>query len=295
MEILSSISINNPVDAYFLTISKSSYDSYFFRIRDFCRVVFGTADFNKCGWSDLRYTDLLRFIQYKRAQNISPASLNTTIAVIKSLALHAWQLDFISIEEYTRIKLVKKIRGERVTAGRALSIDEIKAIKHYYFNNDTKMGRRDFAMFALGIGAGLRRKEITLLDCEHFKKDTILVNGKGDKQRLVPNTLFIKHAVKRYLRSASIHKGALFRVKDTQQRISIQAVHRSYKRIIEQTGCKPFTAHDLRRTFATSLLDSNADIYAVQLLLGHTSETTTRKYDRRGERIKNEAIKLLPY
>ncbi|WP_286269517.1 tyrosine-type recombinase/integrase [Thalassotalea hakodatensis] len=295
MEVLSSKTITNPVDAYFLTISKSSYDSYFFRIREFCRVIFKTTDFQKCDWKSFTYIDLLRFIQHKKSQGISPNSLNTSIAIIKSIALHAWQLGFISLEEYTKIKLTKKVKGHRLPAGRTLEINEIQDIKHYYFLADELLDIRDFAMFALGVGAGLRRKEITLLDVKHITKDNILVNGKGDKQRLVPLTSFVKQAVKRWLKVAGIGSGAVFTNINTSQRISIQVVHRCYKRIVRNVECEPFTAHDLRRTFATYLLDNKADVFAVQLLLGHSNETTTRQYDRRGEKIKAHAIKLLPF
>jgi integrase len=58
---------------------------------------------------------------------------------------------------------------------------------------------------------------------------------------------------------------------------------------------KHFTMHDLRRTFATVLLDVGADKFAVQRLMGHSSLVTTELYDRRGEKAAIDAIKLLPF
>lgn len=295
MDILSCNPITNPVDAYFLTISQSSLESYFFRIREFCRVTLGNADFDLCDWSEFRYTDLLKYIQYKQLQDVSYSSINTSIAIIKSVALHAWQLNLISIDEFTKIKYVKKLRGYKLPSGRVLNLDEIQIIKRHYFERTSEIDIRDFAIFALGVGAGLRRKEITLLKIEDIKKNNLLINGKGNKQRLVPLTMFVKLAIKRWLDIRRAKRGTLFVSSSSGKGISIQVVHRSCRRIVKKTRGKEFTAHDLRRTFATILLDNGADIYAVQMLLGHSNPSTTRKYDRRGEKIKAAAVELLPF
>ena len=51
---------------------------------------------------------------------------------------------------------------------------------------------------------------------------------------------------------------------------------------------RPFTPHDLRRTFAGEMLDAGVDLVTVQHLIGHASPITTSRYDRRDEKTKME-------
>ena len=58
-----------------------------------------------------------------------------------------------------------------------------------------------------------------------------------------------------------------------------------------RAGLEDITTHDLRRTFATRLLDKNVDISTVKDMMGHASITTTALYDRRGRKAQWEAAK----
>ncbi len=51
--------------------------------------------------------------------------------------------------------------------------------------------------------------------------------------------------------------------------------------------------HDLRRTFASELIDASGDLYAVQQLLGHSNIATTTRYDRRPEQAKRRVAGML--
>jgi integrase/recombinase XerD len=292
--------IISPVSAYFLTInSTATKDSSYYRLRNFCDFTFKTKDFDLCRWDELTYINILNFMNFQREKGLSYSSINVGLSLLKGVALHAWQLECIDVEKYMRIKSIKKLRTSRFSAGRALSLNEIDILKKKYLSANSIIEKRNFAVFALALGTGLRRNEISKLNIEQFKEDKIIITGKGDKDRAVYLNSFVRRAVDRWLNVRNANTGALFvRVFSSGSlgdRLLIQGIHGCMKHIQADTDMPRFTSHDLRRTFATILLDVGADKFAVQRLMGHASLSTTEIYDRRGDKIAKAAIEMLPF
>jgi integrase/recombinase XerC len=153
---------------------------------------------------------------------------------------------------------------------------------------NTLSGTRDLVILELLYGSGLRLSELHGLDRNAIdaQRRLVRVRGKGNKERIVPMTGCAARAIERYEQrraeaSASARRspeGALLlnRSGGRLSRRSIQdAVRRCLDRAAVDTG---LSAHALRHSFATHLLENGADLLAVKELLGHVSLTTTQIY-----------------
>lgn len=159
---------------------------------------------------------------------------------------------------------------------------------------------RDRALFELAYACGLRAEELVTLDLAavDFDGETVRVEGKGDKTRLVPAGEHALRAVERYLArgrpalagarpaGAGAEPGgqALFLSK-SGRRLSTSDVRRrlrAWARLAARVAPALADAHPhaLRHSFATHLLDGGADLRAIQELLGHASISTTQVYTR---------------
>lgn len=291
----------NPVSAYFLTLgSNDTISSYKFRLQVFCEFTFKTKDFSNCDWSKLSYVDVLYYIEQQKSKGNAHTSINVSVSAIKGVTLHAWQLGLIDVNTYMQIKTIKNIRGKREPSGRALNDYEITNIRNELQSSSTIEMKRDIAMLFLAAGAGLRRKELRLLDVNDVAGNNVKVCGKGNKIRYVYIIDAVRKAIDDWLIVRKTTDNALFvrfyRNKKTQGgRLSVDGVHQIISGLHNKIGCERFTTHDLRRTFATLMLDNDADKFAVKRLMGHSSLNTLDIYDRRSDLINETAIKLLPF
>ena len=145
---------------------------------------------------------------------------------------------------------------------------------------------RDRAILHTLFSTGLRVSELVSLDRYiDLTKDELTVRGKGDKLRLVFLSDEAKKHIKAWLDKRHDTDEALFvnlaKNKDASKslRLSTRSVERLIKHYAVKAGItKDVTPHKLRHSFATDLLQSGADLRAVQALLGHASITTTQVY-----------------
>ena len=143
---------------------------------------------------------------------------------------------------------------------------------------------RDRACIELMYSSALRLSEATSLNLDSidFESNTLLVLGKGNKQRVLPVGKFAIAAVKSWLKIREEHANpkelALF-INKYGKRISNRSIqHRlDYWSKIVDLKCK-ISPHTLRHSCATHLLESSGDIRAVQEFLGHEDISTTQIY-----------------
>ncbi len=151
---------------------------------------------------------------------------------------------------------------------------------------------RDRALLELAYAAGLRVSElvgVNLPDID-YKSNTILIRGKGNKERIALFGRTAAAAIQDYLSSERTEPklGMPLFTNNKGGRVTTRTVQNVVKRWSIRVGLPPETSpHTLRHSFATHLLDGGADLKSVQQLLGHESLGTTQIYTHiSGERLK---------
>jgi len=152
---------------------------------------------------------------------------------------------------------------------------------------ESAYGMRDRCMLELMYSSGLRVSELVGLQLNQVNTKLGLVRlvGKGNKERVVPVgeealywlSVYVKQA-RPSLQRAKSNSDALF-LSSRGSGITRQAFWQNIKKHLLQAGVKTlFSPHSLRHAFATHLLNHGADLRTVQMLLGHSSLSTTQIY-----------------
>src|SRR4051812_24449223 len=152
---------------------------------------------------------------------------------------------------------------------------------------DTPLGLRDRAMLELMYASGLRVSELVGITAAqvNLRQGVLRIVGKGNKERLVPLGDEAAHWLSRYVGDARplLLKGgrsdALF-VSNRRAAMTRQMFWTLVKKHAATAGipAKRISPHVLRHSFATHLLNHGADLRALQLMLGHSSLSTTQIY-----------------
>lgn len=143
---------------------------------------------------------------------------------------------------------------------------------------------RDRLVLMMAYYTGMRRSELVGLKTEDIDvgNETIKVNGKGNKQRIVPMLHELTEEVKIYLQmrdEVAGKKHAFFFVTDKGVPVYDKFIYRLVVKYLgEVTTSSKRSPHVLRHSFATALLNNGACIEAIRELLGHSSLAATQVY-----------------
>lgn len=242
------------------------------------------ADWLRRNDSSLQYVarhDLLAYLQQRVEGGAKPRSSARLLSSIRRFYRYLLREAVIAEDPSARIDAPKLGRPlpKTLTEG---DVEQLLAAP----DTSTAMGLRDRAMLEVLYASGLRVSELvglTLVQV-NFQQGLVKVMGKGSKERLVPlgeEALFWLQCFMREGRALLLgekRSEALFPSK-LGSAMSRQAFWQLIKRYALGAGIsKPLSPHTLRHAFATHLLNHGADLRVVQLLLGHSSLSTTQIY-----------------
>ena len=145
-------------------------------------------------------------------------------------------------------------------------------------------GCRDHMIIEMFYATGMRLSELIGLDNKDvdFSASLLKVTGKRNKQRLIPFGDELKELMLEYInvRNETIpERSEAFFIRENGERLYKNLVYNLVKRNLSKVATlKKKSPHVLRHTFATTMLNNEAELGAVKELLGHESITTTEVY-----------------
>ncbi|MBR1659961.1 MAG: tyrosine recombinase XerC [Oscillospiraceae bacterium] len=141
---------------------------------------------------------------------------------------------------------------------------------------------RDYCILCIFLNCGLRISEIVGLNLNDIRADNLRVFGKGNKERVVFLNDATAAAINDYLlvrKGVRADTNALF-LSNRKARVSRETVHALVKKHLARAGldADKYSAHKLRHTAATLMLQNGVDVRTLQELLGHEHLNTTQIY-----------------
>lgn len=229
---------------------------------------------------ELRPADIRSWLAARTTAGLARSSTARALAAVRSFCGF---LDKRGIAQVTAVTAVRTPKVPRtlpkpLTVGDALhALEAVGSLCEQRW-----VALRDTALLTLLYGCGLRINEaLSLLRRDAPRGETLLVTGKGGKQRIVPVLPIVREAIDAYLAACPIAltaNDALF-VGQRGAPLNPGVVQRQVRRLRALLDLpETTTPHALRHSFATHLLSGGGNLRTIQELLGHASLSTTQRY-----------------
>lgn len=295
----------NPAAVYVQGLpSPTSRTSMASSLRQVAQILAPGVSYDLIPWHEVS-PEQLQVLRRLLLDRFAARTVRKALAALRGTLEQAWRMGLLSREDLERRRL-KGVKVHPTETGRVLSPGEVQRLVAAARGDGGTIGLRDAAVISVMYAAGLRRAEVGALAVADYDASagTLRVLGKGRKLRvahLAPGWgRYVQDWVSARPGTGSMgdalfgkvlgpdHRGGRPRV--SPRGLSPSAVARLVEAARLRAGVAPFTPHDLRRSFGTTLLDRGVDLSMVQKLMGHESVNTTTIYDRRGEREKSAAV-----
>ncbi len=253
---------------------------------------------------DVLHPDICGFIAFLNVQlKLKDTSIRRKIITLKNFYDYLYNENLILFSPFAKLKF--RFKQERKLP-KTLPIRDVTKILECLNIDDNSLSpfaknahTRDAALLDLLISTGIRIGEAAAITLDDIisPEHTILIHGKGRKQRLIYISSSItwerlKTLIKERHKAECKH---LF-VNRYGNPLSIHGIEDIYKKYAKKAQINTkSTPHYLRHTFATNLLANGADLRSVQEILGHASVATTQIYTEVTTNRKKQVLKKYNY
>ncbi|MFH1678982.1 MAG: tyrosine recombinase XerC [Candidatus Omnitrophota bacterium] len=221
------------------------------------------------------YLNLRRYLAHLKEKNFKPRSIARKLSCLRSF------FKFLCRDGYLKDNPALSLSAFRLDKHlpKFLTEEEVNKLLQFPQSTDER-SLRDRAILEMFYSTGIRISELVGLDIEDvdFISGVAKVKGKGKKERLAPVGEYALKAVQAYLDKSKRQSHALFLNKNGS-RLTTRGTGNIVRKYIRLASLRQgISAHSLRHSFATHLLNRGADLRSVQELLGHANLSTTQIY-----------------
>ncbi|QYK01152.1 tyrosine recombinase XerC [Shewanella psychrotolerans] len=229
------------------------------------------------GWHQVTAEELQAVLNKLHRQGLGARSIALCLSAIRQFFYYLLQESLVTLDPSANLNAPKQ--------GKPLPKNmDLDSVTHLLtIDDDSPLAMRDKAIMELFYSSGLRLAELAALNTSdiNYNEQQVKVMGKGSKERIVPIGRMAIEAIALWLSirlTLPCEDDALF-VTAKGKRLAHRSIQaRLNKWGQEQSLSMHVHPHKLRHSFATHMLESSADLRAVQELLGHANLSTTQVY-----------------
>ena len=278
---------------------QKNYSNY--RFNNYIRYINEYNEFlniNKFKYNNVNYDICIKYLNFLNDRKLSKTSISRKLSSLRTF------YKYLVINKKTQSNpflLISSPKKEK-NLPKFINYETIEEIFNVP-NLQTKEGQRERIILEILYSCGVRVSElvnIKLKDID-FGDKTILIFGKGSKERIVRFGDYAQDILKMYINDGRIKllsgiNSDYLIVGNKKEKLTTRRVQQIIDDIIKKTSIKlNITPHMFRHTFATHLLDNGCELLAVQELLGHESLSSTEVYTHvSNEHLRDVFIKCHP-
>ncbi|MGM9629304.1 tyrosine-type recombinase/integrase [Butyricicoccus sp.] len=231
---------------------------------------------------DIRPLHIKRYMQYLIGRELSASYANNIMKCLRAFFVFAVQEEYLTENPAAKVKWQK----EGKTLIKTFTDDEVSALLGS-FDFSTYLSARNKLILAVAFGTGMRNSEICGIQCTDIRDSVILVHGKGNKERYVPLTPYLKKIMLKYerLRTYYFYNKELvfdnYFLSRTGRPLTKEAIEHVFNQanaiahVRSDIRCSPHTA---RHYYAQASLRNGLDVYSLSRVLGHENINITKRY-----------------
>lgn len=231
-------------------------------------------------YKNIEYSDIRFYLMYLKEKEDNNSSIDRKLSALRGFYKYLVNEGIVHNNVFSLVNGPKKSKK----LPRYFDYNELEEM-FLIPDTNTALGQRDLLLLEMLYATGCRVGELVSIKVKNidFNRRTILILGKGNKERYLNYGEYCEDILKKYLKDGYLslninHSEFLFLNKNGGV-LTERGVRFILDKIIKQTGInKNISPHMIRHSFATHLLNEGCDLLTVQKLLGHESIKATQIY-----------------